>query len=259
MQNINLLFLFSPIIVIIISSALLVYWYRKRRFHWTALVFSLAAYAGAIALKYAVQIPTIGYVKESGPFVLGAYYGVQTAAFEVGLAFLVAWIAVRYRELDYKDSEGYGSGLGFWENAGLLGILPLINYVAYFSILSSDSGIAQQLYEQLTANAPQLFASNQEALNLVALGVVERVSSLIVHFAWGYLCFMAAYYHKPRLFLIALPMGLIDFFVPFAENSIILFEALFFATATAAVMVAWYVTKDLRKKQDSPAISSNVT
>jgi uncharacterized membrane protein YhfC len=251
MQNINLLFALSPIIVIVISSALLVYWYRKRHFHWTVLIFSLAAYAGATGLKYAVQIPTINLVKDSGPFVLGAYYGVQTVAFEVGLAFLVAWIAVRYQELGARDGEGYGSGLGFWENAGLLGILPLINYVAYFSILSSDSAVAQQLYDQLMANAPQLFASNQEALGLVALGVIERTSSLIIHFAWGYLCFMAAYHRKPLLFLIALPMGLIDFFVPFAASSIILFEVLFMALALASVLIAWYITKDLRKKQET--------
>ena len=250
MQNINPLFAISPIIVIIISSALLVYWYRKRHFQWTVLVFSLAAYAGAIGLKYAVQIPTINLVKDSGPFVLGAYYGLQTVAFEVGLAFFVALIAVRYRELGGKDGEGYGAGLGFWENAGLLGILPLINYVAYFSILSSNSTLSQQLYDQLIANAPQLFSSNQAALGLVALGVIERVSSLIVHFAWGYLCFMAAYHRKPRLFLIALPMGLIDFFVPFAANSVILFEVLFMALAMVSVLVAWYVTKNLRKKQE---------
>jgi uncharacterized membrane protein YhfC len=101
------------------------------------------------------------------------------------------------------------------------------------------------------ANAPQLFASNQEALGLVALGVIERTSSLIIHFAWGYLCFMAAYHRKPLLFLIALPMGLIDFFVPFATSSIILFEVLFMALALASVLIAWFITKDLRKKQET--------
>jgi hypothetical protein len=256
MQNINLLFALSPIIVIVISSALLIYWYRKRHFHWKVLIFSLAAYAGAIALKYAVQIPTINLVKDSGPFVLGTYYGIQTVVFEVGLAFLVALIAVRYHELGSRDGEGYGSGLGFWENAGLLGILPLINYVTYFGILSSDSAMAQQLYDQLMANAPQLFTSNQEALGLVAFGVIERTSSLIIHFAWGYLCFMAAYHRKPLLVLIALPMGLIDFFVPFASASLILFEILFMALALVSAFVAWRVTRNLRKKEAETILTS---
>jgi hypothetical protein len=51
----------------------------------------------------------------------------------------------------------------------------------------------------------------------VALGTVERISSILIHFAWGYLCFMAAFFHKKRLFLIALPMCIIDFLVPFAQ------------------------------------------
>jgi len=229
----------------------MIYWYRKRHFRWTAIIFSLVAYAGAIALKYAVQIPTIDAVRNSGPVVLGVYYGVQTMFFEVGLAFLVVWIALRYHELSRKDGEGYASGLAFWENAGLIGIILLINYVTYYSILSSNTPLAQQLYEQLSTNAPALFASNQEALSLVGIAVFERISSIIIHFAWGYLCFMAAYHRKPRLFLIALPMGLIDFFVPFAAYSPIAFELLFFALAVASLLVAWYVTKDLRRKQQT--------
>ncbi|MGD6808655.1 MAG: YhfC family glutamic-type intramembrane protease [Candidatus Bathyarchaeia archaeon] len=249
MQNINILFFLTPIIVIIISSALVIYWYRKRHFRWTVLIFSLVAYAGAIALKYAVQIPTINLVRDSGPFVLGAYYGIQTMVFEVGLAFLVALIAIRYSELNGKDGEGYASGLAFWENAGLLGILLLINYVTYYSVLSSDTPLAQQLYDQLLTNSPGLFSSNQEALALIAIGVFERISSIIVHFAWGYLCFMAAYHHKLRLFFIALPMGLIDFFVPFAASSPLLFEGVFFGFAVTSLIVAWYVTKNLRKHE----------
>jgi hypothetical protein len=248
MQNINLLVAIQPIIVIIICSALIIYWYRKRHFRWTALIFSLAAYGGAIGLKYAVQLPTINMVKDAGPSVLGVYYGVQTMVFEVGLAFLVALIALRYREMSEKDSEGYASGLAFWENAGLLGILSFINLIAYFSILSNDSSLAQQLYDQLSTSAPQLFATNQEVLGLVAIGIFERISSIMIHFAWGYLCFMAARHGKMRLFLIALPMGLIDFFVPFASSSPILFEILFFGLALASVVVAWYITRGLRKK-----------
>jgi predicted RND superfamily exporter protein len=59
MQNIDPLFILQPVIVIILCSVLLVYWYVKRRFHLMVLVYSLVAYAVAIALKEAVQIPTI--------------------------------------------------------------------------------------------------------------------------------------------------------------------------------------------------------
>jgi hypothetical protein len=44
-------------------------------------------------------------------------------------------------------------------------------------------------------------------------------------------------------------MGLIDFFVPFATSSPLLFEGVFFAFAVTSLIVAWYVTKNLRKHE----------
>lgn len=58
---------------------------------------------------------------------------------------------------------------------------------------------------------------------------------------------MAAYYHRRRLFLIALPMGFIDFLVLFAQNAIVIFEAMVFALAVISMLIAWYVTRDIRK------------
>ena len=221
MQNIDPLFILQPVIVIVICSALLVYWYVKRRFHLMVLVYSLVAYAVAIALKEAVQIPTITTVTNyfgSQSAGLGVYYGLQTVFFEVGLAYVVAWYVVSHGMLERKDAEAYGAGLAFWENAALLGILSLISLVAYYSILSTNTPLAQTLYDQLNKNAPGLFAPASQALGSVALGTLERISSILIHSAWGYLCFMAAYLHKKRLFLIALPMGFVDFLVPFAQN-----------------------------------------
>jgi hypothetical protein len=71
----------------------MLYWYVKRRFHPIVFLYSLIAYAVAIALKYAVQIPTIDAVTSyfgTNSVGLGVYYGLQTVVFEVGLAFLVA-------------------------------------------------------------------------------------------------------------------------------------------------------------------------
>jgi hypothetical protein len=250
MPNIDILYVIQPVIVIAIASLLMLYWYRKRRFHATVFLYSLIAYGAAIALKYAVQIPTIDAVTNyfgAHSVGLGVYYGLQTVFFEVGLAFLVAWFAVRRGALEKKDAEAYGSGLAFWENAVLLGIFSLINLISYYSILSTNTSLAQTLYDQLNANAPQLFAPAAEALRSVALGVMERTSSIIIHLAWGYLCFMAAYYHRRRLFLIALPMGFIDFLLPFAQNAIVLFEAVIFALSAISVLIASYVTRDIRE------------
>jgi len=255
MQNIDILYIIQPIIVIIICSALLVFWYIKRHFHAMVLVYSLIAYAVAIALKYAVQIPTINIVINNfgaHSIVLGAYYGLQTVFFEVGLAYLVAWYVVSRGKLDKKDAEAYGSGLAFWENAGLLGILSLISLVADYIILSTNTSLAQTVYDQLNQRAPELFAPASQALASVALGTLERISSIMIHVAWGYLCVMAAYYRKKELFLIALPMGLVDFLVPFTlPSNLIYFEAVIFMLAVISVLVAWYATKRLIKSSES--------
>lgn len=259
MQNIDPLFILQPVIVILICCALLVYWYVKRRFHLMVLVYSLVAYAVAIALKYAVQIPTLTTVTNyfgTQSVGLGLYYGLQTVFFEVGLAYAVACYVVSHGLLEKKDAEAYGSGLAFWENAGLLGILSLISLVAYWSILSTNTPLAQTLYSQLKANEPGLFAPASEALGSVALGTIERISSILFHFAWGYLCLMAAYFHKKKLFLIALPMGLVDFLVPFASTiGIAVFEAVVFALAVLSVLVTWYATRDLREKSRNKTAS----
>lgn len=253
MQNIDPLLILQPVIVIAICIALLSYWYRKRRFHWMVLVYSLVAYSVAIALKYAVQIPTINAVTNyfgSVSVGLGIYYGFQTVFFEVGLAYFVAWYVISHGLLERKDAEAYGSALAFWENAVLLGILFLINLTAYWSILSSNTTLAQTVYSQLNANSPGLFAPASEALRSVALGSIERVSSIMIHFAWGYLCFMAVILHRKRLFLIALPMGFVDFLVPFASNiGLVLFEAVVFTLAVLSVIVAWYAVK--HEKQEA--------
>jgi uncharacterized membrane protein YhfC len=250
MQNIDPILILQPIIIIIICTALLSYWYSKRHFHWMILVYSLVAYAVAIALKYAVQIPTINIVIAnfgSHSIELGLYYGLQTVFFEVGLAFVVARYAFSHGKLERKDAEAYGSGLAFWENAGFLGVLSLINLIAYLSILQTNTPLAQTLYNQLSTNAPSLFAPTTQALRSVAIGTVERISSILIHFAWGYLCVMAVVYHKKRLFLIALPMGFVDFLVPFAlPSNIIVFEAVVFTLSVVSVLVAWYATKHIK-------------
>jgi hypothetical protein len=212
------------------------------------LVYSLVAYAVAIALKYAVQNLPVNIALNNVE--LGVYYGLQTVIFEVGLAFVVAHYAISRHKLGRKDAEAYGAGLAFWENAVLLGILSLISLIAYYSILSTDTPLAQTVYNQLNKNAPEYFAPVQQALEYVAFGTLERISSILSHSAWGYLCFTAAYIRKIRLFLIALPMGFLDFIVPFEQNlGLPIFETTVFALAVLSVLVAWYATKQFRKSE----------
>lgn len=111
MQNIDPIFILQPVIVIIIASALLFYWRSRGRFNPMVLVYSLVAYAVAIALKVVVQSLPINVALNNVGF--GVYYGLQTAVFEVGLAYLVVWYAVSHGKLERKDAETYGAGLAF--------------------------------------------------------------------------------------------------------------------------------------------------
>lgn len=218
------------------------------------LAYSFVAYAVAIVLKYAVQLPTIEAVTSyfgQQSVGLGIYYGAQTTFFEVGMAYLVAAYATRKGKLGLKDAEGYGAGLAFWENAVLLGALPLINYVAYYVILSTNSTLAQTVYNLLSQNSAGLFEPVSQALASVALGTLERISSILLHFAWGYLCMMAAVYSKRRLFLIALPMGFVDFLVPFASTiGVVDFEGIVFTIGVIAVLTAWQAVKHVRAEAE---------
>jgi hypothetical protein len=247
LQNIDPVFIIQPAVVIAICVGLLVYWRSRRGFGLEVIWYALIAYGAAIALKYAVQLPTLGAVQ--GYFGdesvgLGIYYGAQTAIFEVGLAFVVAWYMVRKGRMKRKDAEAYGASLAFWENAVLLGVLSLVDLVAYYFVLTTNSSTAQTVYDQLSKSSPGLFDPVSQALKSVALGTLERISSIMLHSAWGYLCALAAVYRKKTLFLVALPMGFVDFLVPLADLiGLALFEAVVFGLALASIGVAWYAPR----------------
>jgi hypothetical protein len=260
MQNIDILIIIQYIVAMGISAGALLYWRLKHDFKGELLLYTLLAYAAAIALKYVVQIPTINYVIGSNPAILGLYYGAQTAGFEVGFAYIVARFLVRREKLTMKDAAGFGLGLGFWENAVLLGGLQLVNLFTYYAILSTNSALATTVYAQLITSSPGLFAPPSALLGGGALFVLERTSSLLAHLAWGYLCVVAACTRKLKYFWIALPMGFIDFLVPFAQAlTAIGFEVLVFALSLACVLMAWFITKGERSATMSETNRENVS
>jgi hypothetical protein len=256
MQNIDPLYFLQPAGTIAFSAGLVIYWHRKRHFTRAAFVYSLFAYAGVIAIKIVVQVLTynafLTRFGNSSP-ALGAYFGVQTVLFEVGGAFLVAAWAVSRGKLNAKDAEGYGLGLAFWENAGYLGVLGALSLASTYLALASGGLAAQEFYSSLSDTRPDLFYPPSLALPLVGYGLLERVTSLLFHFSWGYLCLLAAFLHKRRYFLLALPMGLVDFFVPFAASlSILVSEAFIFVLGLGSLGLTLLVTRSLRH-HDRPA------
>jgi hypothetical protein len=252
MQNIDPLYFLTPIVVLGFSFGLVVYWHFRRSFTRWVLIYSLAAYAGAIAVKAILQFATLGpfsSATDGNPALLGVYYGGQTAAFEVGGAFLVASVGVALGRFRGRDAEGFGLGLAFWENGVYLAIPLLLDYVAFYLVFSQpSSAAAQSLYPVLSSNAPALFYGPSAALPLIGYAILERISSLLGHFAWGYLAVLAAVYRKPVYLAVAAPIGfLADFLVPFAGTlGLGWFELLVFVVGAVGLAVALVVTRKHR-------------
>jgi hypothetical protein len=247
MQNLDPVFMLEPVIVIGFSLATLLYWHWKEGITKYVLGFSLLAYGGAIAAKVAFQYltaPRFLAISQGSLWLLGLYLGLQTVTFEVTGAFLVARFAVSRRRMKKKDGVGYGLGLAFWENGILIGATSLLSLL-FYSIKISQGGVAaESIYTLISKTEPQLFYPPLGALQIIGWGVLERVSSLMAHLSWGYLCLKSAVSRTKKYLLLALPMGLIDFLVPFAQTMpISLFEIVVFMFAAFCVLAAVYATR----------------
>lgn len=253
MQNIDLFYFLQPVVTIAFSAGLIIYWHLKRDFTKAAFGHSLLAYAGAIAIKVVVQALTYNAFLtrfSDNASALGIYLGGQTVFFEVGGAFLVAAWAASRGKLNVKDAEGYGLGLAFWENAGYVGVFGLFTLVSVYLTLASGGPTAQKFYSDLISTRPDLFYPASLALPLIGYGLLERVTSLLFHFCWGYLCVLAACLHKRQYLLLALPMGLLDFFVPFANSvGTPVFEAFIFVLGLGCLGLTVLVTRSVRHHQ----------
>jgi hypothetical protein len=227
------------------------YWALRRRFSGSTFLYSLLAYAGAIAMKYLIQIPTAApFIARFGAASVptGVYYGAQTAFLEVGLAYTIARFAMSRERLGTEDAEAFGIGLSFWENGVLLGILSLLNLAADYLVLAGGSTeVSQQVYQQLQSVAPQLFFPPAQALPSVGWGILERLSSTVLHISWGYLCVLSTASRNHSLLLLALAMGFADFLVPFAgELSLPFFEVVLFILSISCLVGSRLVTRRLR-------------
>jgi uncharacterized membrane protein YhfC len=154
--------------------------------------------------------------------------------------------------MDVSDAEGYGVSLAFWENAILLGVLSLINLLVTY-LLISQGLMPQSLYDNLVSANPGLFYSPQRLAVPIALGLLERISSFLVHFAWGFLCVLSAYLRKPVYLAIALPMGMVDALVPLAQVIPAWeFEAMLFALSFVLFLISRLVTRSVRRAPGLP-------
>jgi hypothetical protein len=251
LQNIDALYFLTPLVTIGFSFSLVAFLWKRKKFSGWILLFSLVAYAGAIALKELVQAVTyqpFDAAVGGDPVALGLYFGLQTVVFEVGGAFLVASYAVARGRMNGGSAAGFGVGLALWENGALFGVPLLLDYAIFYLILGSGGTGASQLLNDLTKSSPALFYPPSSALPLVGYAILERVSSLLAHFSWGYLAVMAAFLGRRSYLWLALPMGLVDFFVPLSGGiGLGPSEALFFALSAGSFAVAMTTTAEARR------------
>jgi YhfC intramembrane metalloprotease len=259
LQNIDPLYILEPAVVIAITVGLILYWRNSgRRFTRYALIFALVAYAGVILLKVIFQLLTVNALISTfgaESIATGLYYGLQTVFFEVGGAYVVARYAVSRGRFTDKDAGAYGISLAFWENGVYLGLFSLVSVASIYAVIAAGPpAAAQQVSSALQSSNSALFSSPAAALPQIGLGILERVSSIILHCAWGFLCAVAAVYKRKEYFYVALPMGMVDFFVPFTGIlGIPVFEGIVFLFAVVALFIAISIAKEL------PAISPDQT
>jgi uncharacterized membrane protein YhfC len=143
-----------------------------------------------------------------------------------------------------NDGVAYGLGLAFWENAAFIGATSFLSLIIYTITIAQGGAAADSLYFILSKSQPELFLPPLEALQTIPWSVLERVSSLMAHLSWGYLCSKSALTHTRSYLLLALPMGLVDFLVPFARIlTVPLFEIVVFMLATFCILVTVYATR----------------
>jgi hypothetical protein len=113
-----------------------------------------------------------------------------------------------------------------------------------------------QALRQPIHRCPSLFYPTSSALPLIGYTVLERISSLLFHFSWSYLCVFAALFRKKLFLLAALPMGLVDSLVPFVGSfGIFGFEMLVFMLSVACLAITVILTSNVRE-ESAPSLTS---
>ena len=232
----------SPVLAILASVLLLLIIRNKSSLRGSVIMFALISYAAAIALKEIVQYFSLSFIYSNFgkiSILTGLYFGLQTSILEVFGAYLIALLVARRGLISVKDADAYGGSLAFWENAVLLGALSLVNLLADYLIIRSGSALGSLLYKELSSSDPDLFYPPLSILPVVLLGALERLSSILSHYSWGFLTLSAAVLKKKKLLYIALPMGMIDALVPFETLlGIDLFEGIVFAFSMFFLFIA---------------------
>ena len=262
MENINLLYLLPVIITTLISFVLLLYWKAAKRLTLYALAYAMLAYFLAIGSKTIFQELTYKALVSvtTSNVALGLYFGLQTMLLEVGLAYVFARIALSNKGMTIRDASGYGVSLAFRENGVMLGVLPIISVLVSYALLSSaNAATASAVYNSILASQPQLFSAPHipVLLSNTLYSAMERTSSILLHASWGILVVLAAALRRKKYLMLAMPMGLIDFLVPFAKvMTVPVFETVILALSVLSIIVTLLVMKGVKNEKAQLTVKS---
>ena len=215
----------APAIAIVVGVLPVLYFRRKG----VLLGIAAIAYFLAIGAKSVVESVFLGFFQSA---TLPAYlaYGLLTFVFEVGLAYAflrTVWTYEVPSGPSHHAGWTYGTYLAFFENAVLLGALPLLGLV----VVSSSAIHAPASGDPYAANV----------LPLALPYVFERLSSLIAHAVWGLVVYVALWQRRPLLVLTVLPLAMIDAlaaawdFTHFVSYPVLVVLLLCYTLATSAL------------------------
>lgn len=150
------------------------------------------------------------------------------------------------RQTKFERYGNYGLGLAFWENAGYLGVLGMFSlmsiYFSRFRYHLFSRIVFQSDRQQTCALLSAIKSTPADRLQFTRAGGLSLISFLL-----GYLYLLSASLHKRRYFLVALPMGLLDFFVPFANYlGIPIFELFIYLLGLGTLGITLFITKRVR-------------
>lgn len=173
----NPLFLLSGIGMIIVALASIIYWKKKSKIAFRFFLLGAIAWIIAVALKtaWAVSLnkPILNFLESKLPANLSgplswSYIGLLTGIFECGIVLGFIYLLKGLKEVNWKESVGFGIGFGAFE-ALLLGIASFV--VTLLAIL-----IPEQLPKELLEGLPQL-----QSLWVIPAPIIERISTLFIH------------------------------------------------------------------------------
>lgn len=173
---VNSLLLLSPIGMIAVGLAAMLWWKTKERVKWKYFLFGALLWVAAIVPKFLMDMTitqpffvTLSAYGEAALLTgLCLYVGLRTGFFESGFSY-VAVAKTRFRKMKLKEALAFGIGFGSME-AIALGVIGFLNIIAF--VLDPSLAALLTLEQQASLDLPTI---------IVLAPIIERASAIAIH------------------------------------------------------------------------------